>query len=331
MNDRLLRAARGEPVDRTPVWFMRQAGRYLPEYRTVRERGTLWEILADPELAAQVTLQPLRRFPGLDAAIIFSDLMVVLRVMGLEVVFAPDDGPRVDNPVTSRRDVERLRPYERVEVLGEAIRIVRREVDVPIIGFGGGPFTLATYAVEGGPSRDHRATRALMHRDPAVWDALMARLVEATVAHGRVQVESGAHAIQIFDPWAGSLSPQDYREHVLPHTRRLFEGLRGVVTIHFTTGTAGFLELVRQAGGDVIGVDWRVGLDEAWRRVGCPIQGNLDPAALLAPREVLLGRVDDVLRRAAGRPGHIFNLGHGILPQTPPEHVAAVIQRVHGP
>ncbi len=328
---RLLRALRREPVDCTPVWFMRQAGRYMAAYREVRRRHTILEICRNPELAAEVTLQPLRRFPDLDAAIIFSDILLLVEPMGIRVEFVRSEGPVIRNPVASERDVEALRPVEPQRDLRpvlEAIRLVKRELKVPLLGFAGAPFTLASYLVEGGPSEDYARTRALM-ATPA-WPRLMEKLAEAVSAHLRAQAAAGADAVQLFDSWVGVLSPEEYRRHVLPHSKRILASLP-VPSIHFGTRTWDLLEFMREAGGDAVGVDWRRPIDEAWARLGegVAVQGNLDPQALLGPREELLRRTDEVLRRAAGRPGHIFNLGHGILPETPEESVAAVIERVH--
>lgn len=318
---RFLKAARGEATDRTPVWFMRQAGRYLPEYQALRKRHTILEICGTPELAAEVTLQPLKRFPDLDAAIIFSDILVVPQQMGATVEFRSGEGPAIE------ADLEALRPFEPFAPVVEAIRIVKRESDKPLIGFAGGPFTLASYLIEGGPSKNYLKTKSLMHT-PA-WEPLMTKLADAAAAHLRAQVEAGADAVQLFDSWIGVLSPEDYRRHVLPHANSIFERVNGVPRIHFGTGTAALLELMKRAGGDVIGVDWRTNLDDARRRLdGMPVQGNLDPAALFAPPDALLRSVDDVLARG-GAAGHIFNLGHGVLPDTPIDSIAAVIERVH--
>lgn len=334
---RFLRACRRQPVDRTPVWFMRQAGRFLPEYRALRERYSILEMIRTPELAVEVTLQPLRRFQ-VDAAIIFADILPVLAGMGLELEFVRGEGPVIHNPVRREADVEALRvpdPRESVPFTLEAIRLVRRELDgrVPLIGFSGAPFTLASYAVEGGASRHYRLTKAMMYRAPRAWRALMEKLSATVAAYLQAQVEAGAQALQLFDSWAGALSPGDYARYVLPYTRRVLAAARatGVPVIHFSTGTAGMLEHVREAGGDVIGVDWRVHLDDAWRRVGYDraIQGNLDPAVLLAPWPEVKCQAADVLRRAGGRPGHIFNLGHGVLPQTPVENVQRLVEFVH--
>jgi uroporphyrinogen decarboxylase len=337
MNDRFLRACRREPVDRTPVWFMRQAGRYLPEYRALRQQHTLLTLCRTPELAVEVTLQPVRRL-GVDAAILFSDLLLPLEPMGIPFEFQAGEGPVILKPVRSAADVGALRRFEPREALVpvlEAIRILRRELadSVPLIGFAGAPFTLASYAVEGGHSTAFALTKGLMYADPAAWHRLASLLAETVGDYLRAQVEAGAQALQLFDSWVGTLDEADYREFAMPHVRSIFERLRGtgVPVIHFGTGTGHLLAAQREAGGDVIGLDWRVPLDEGWRRAGgegVAVQGNLDPALLLGPLPRLLSRVDDILRRAAGRRGHVFNLGHGVLPATPVESVQAVVERV---
>jgi uroporphyrinogen decarboxylase len=337
MTDRLLRACRRQPVDCTPVWFMRQAGRYMAEYRALRQRYSLLTICKTPELAAQVTLQPIQRLP-VDAAIIFSDLLIPLEPMGVKLVFAQHEGPIIENPIRCAADVEALRMVDPEAELGftlEAIRLVCRELagKMPLIGFAGAPFTLASYLIEGGGSRHYIQTKRFMYHQPSTWHLLLDKLGQVTTAFLRAQIQMGAGVVQLFDSWVGCLAPQDYRAYVLPHTRQVIDELRqtGAPVIHFGTGTATLLDAMREAGGDVIGVDWRIPLDEAWQRLGddVGIQGNLDPAALLAPWPEIERRVEDILRRAAGRPGHIFNLGHGILPETPVEHVAAVAELVH--
>ena len=332
---RLLQAARREPVDRTPVWFMRQAGRFLPDYRKLRERHSILELCADPELAAAAAMTAVNAFPALDAAIVFSDILQILIPMGVHVEFVAGEGPRIANPVRTAADVAALRPVEPERDLQGplgAIRILRRELEgrMPVIGFAGAPFTLATYLIEGGPSRDYARAKTLMASDPSTWNLLMTKLADAVAAHLRAQVAAGAAIVQVFDSWVGALGPDDYRESVLPHSRRVFKSLKSPA-IHFGTGTAPLLELMRDAGGDVIGLDWRVDLADARRRLGeaVAVQGNLDPTSLLLPRPQLFRRVDAVLDRAAGRPGHIFNLGHGVLPETPVENVVATIERVH--
>jgi uroporphyrinogen decarboxylase len=336
VNDRFLRACRREPVDRTPVWLMRQAGRYMPEYRALRTKHSLLELCRTPELALEVTLQPLPL--GMDAAILFSDLLLPLEPLGVKFDFVAGEGPQIENPLRTRADIERLRRFEPREGLGfvlDAIRLIRRELEgrLPLIGFAGAPFTLASYAIEGGHSTSFALTKGLMYSDPEGWNRLAGLLADVTLEYLKAQVDAGAQALQVFDSWVGVLDEADYRDLVLPHVARLFAGLKetGVPLIHFGTDTAHLLALQRQAGGDVIGLDWRTPLDEGWRRLGegVAVQGNLDPTALLAPRERLLAKADDVLARAGGRPGHIFNLGHGVLPGTPVDNVRALIEHVH--
>ena len=338
VNDRFLRACRREPVDATPVWFMRQAGRYMPEYRAIRARHTLLDICRQPELAAQVTLQPVDRI-DVDAAILFSDLLLLLAPMGIPFDFVKGEGPVIERPVRSADDVDHLRQFEPRDELShvlETIRLVRKELEgrVPLIGFAGAPFTLASYAIEGGPSSNYAKTKALMYGEPKVWHKLCDMFASIVGDYLVAQVEAGVQAVQIFDSWVGALSPDDYREFALPHTSRILEAARatGVPVIHFGTGTATLLETMATAGGDVIGADWRIPLDDAWRLIGHDraIQGNLDPTLLLGPPERMMDGAEDILRRAAGRPGHIFNLGHGILPETPVENVQALAHFVHG-
>jgi uroporphyrinogen decarboxylase len=330
---RLLQALRRERVDRTPVWFMRQAGRYMKEYREIRKRHSILEICTRPEVAAEVSLLPPKLLPGLDAAIIFSDILLLLRPMGIQIEFIQAEGPAIMNPIQSETDVDALRPLDAgsLSPTYESIRLVRRTLDgsMPLIGFAGAPFTLASYLIEAGSSRSYIKTKSAMVTP--MWPKLMSKLADAVIVHLRAQADAGAEVLQLFDSWAGALSYEDYREHVLPHSKRIFDALRGrVPTIHFATEGGGILELMAEAGGDAIGVDWRVPIDVAWNRIGDrAIQGNLDPATLLAPRDVLLKRIDEILARAGGRPGHIFNLGHGVLPETPVESVIAVIERVH--
>ena len=336
MNDRFLKACRRESVDCTPVWFMRQAGRYMAEYRVLRAKHSILELCKTPELAAQVTLQPIDRFP-LDAAIIFADILLPLEPMGLTLEFAEGEGPVIHNPVRDQTDVNRLKVIEgsELEYVAEAIRQARRALNgrVPLIGFAGAPFTLASYAIEGGSSRNYLRTKQLMYCEPKAWHQLMDKFARVITGYLRRQIKAGAQAIQLFDSWVGCLSVGDYVEYVLPHVQLIFEGLKreGVPMIHFGTGTSAMLRQMREAGGDVIGIDWRTHLDEAWATVGydVAVQGNLDPLALFAPLHEIERRVEDILRRAGGRPGHIFNLGHGILPTTPVEHVAAAIDMVH--
>lgn len=332
MNDAFLRACRREPAGGTPVWFMRQAGRALPEYRALRERYSILEITQHPDLCAEVTLQPVRRL-GVDAAIIFADITLPLLGMGVAVELREGLGPVVAEPLQGAADVERLQPfnpYEHTPALLEAVSLVRRASPVPLIGFAGAPFTLTSYLVEGGPSRQFLKVKAMIHGAPEVWHRLMERLTDVAVAFLRAQVASGAQALQVFDSWVGCLGPLDYRAAVLPHMRRLFAALPQVPVIHFGTGTAGLLELMAEAGGDVIGVDWRVALDAAWARIGPRgIQGNLDPAVAAGPFEVVREHAAAILRAAAGRPGHIFNLGHGVLPHTPVDNLRRLVDLVH--
>ncbi|GAB4254360.1 MAG: uroporphyrinogen decarboxylase [Acidobacteriota bacterium] len=332
----LLRACRREKVERTPVWFMRQAGRYLEEYRALRRRYSMLEMCRTPELAAEVTLQPLRRF-SLDAAIIFADILLPLPPLGVPFHFAAGEGPRIDEPIRTVEAVNALHPFDPEEELGyvlEALRLVRAELPegVALIGFAGAPFTLASYMIEGGHSRHFTWTRRLMYEAPEAWDRLLSLLAEVTIEYLAAQVRAGAQVVQLFDSWVGALDPEDYRRYVQPYTKRILDGIAalGAPRIHFGTGTAGILEAVRDAGGDVIGVDWRIPLGQAWARIGYDraVQGNLDPVALLAPPEVLKRKVEWILEEAGGRPGHVFNLGHGILPETPPENVAAVVEWV---
>jgi uroporphyrinogen decarboxylase len=335
--DRFLLACQRKQTDCTPVWFMRQAGRYMEEYREIRKTHPILTICKTPELAAQVTLQPIERFE-LDAAIIFADILLPLEPMGIQLEFAKGEGPIIHNPVRDAAAVTALQPFEpdeKTPFVMEAIRIVRRDLNgkVPLIGFCGAPFTLASYIIEGGHSSHYIRTKQMMLHSPSAWRTLMIKLADTMASYLRAQIRAGAQAVQIFDSWVGCLSPEDYREYVLPYSSRMIQGLKkeNVPIIHFGTGTSGFLESMREAGGDVIGVDWRINLDEAWKRLGSnvAIQGNLDPVVLFGPKAEIERRVKDILDRAAKRPGHIFNLGHGILPETPVENVAAVIEAVH--
>jgi uroporphyrinogen decarboxylase len=335
--DRFLRACRRQPVDCTPVWFMRQAGRYMATYQALRQRHSLLTLCKTPELAAEVTLQPIQQLP-VDAAIIFTDLLIPLEPMGAKLVFTPQEGPVIENPIRSQADVEALRlvdPQADLVFTLAAIRMVCRELDgkVPLIGFAGAPFTLASYLIEGAGSRHYIQTKQLMYHRPEVWHLLLDKLGCLATAFLRAQIEAGAQAVQLFDSWVGCLSPNDYRRYVLPHTKRVIDELHhtGAPVIHFGTGTATLLDAMCEAGGDVVGVDWRIPLDDAWRRIGynVGIQGNLDPVTLFAPLAEIARHVDDILQRAENRPGHIFNLGHGILPETPVEHVQAVAEMVH--
>jgi uroporphyrinogen decarboxylase len=330
-----LRACRREPVPHTPVWFMRQAGRSLPEYRKVRAGISMLDSCARPDLVTEITLQPVRRL-GVDAAILYSDIVVPVRAVGVDLDIKPGVGPVVDQPFRGPEDVRRLRPLEPeadVPYVLEAVRQLVAESPVPVIGFAGAPFTLASYLVEGGPSKTHARTKAAMYADPEGWAALMDALADLTVRYLRAQVEAGVHAVQLFDSWAGTLSALDYKRFVLPSSRRIFAGLAdlGVPRIHFGVNTGELLGLMAEAGPDVVGVDFHVPLDWGARRIGpgWAVQGNLDPAALLAPWEACAERVRDVLARAAGLPGHVFNLGHGVLPETDPDQLRRVVDLVH--
>ena len=330
-----LRACRREPVSATPVWFMRQAGRSLPEYRAVRDRLSMMTACTTADVITELTLQPCRRF-AVDAAILFSDIVVPLRAVGLDIDIKPGIGPVIGKPFRGEEDLPRLRVLEPGDVpyITEAVQALVAELGAtPLIGFAGAPFTLASYLIEGGPSKNHERTRALMYGDPAMWHALLDRLAGITAAFLRVQVDAGAAAVQLFDSWVGVLSPDDYLSAVLPHSRRIFDAIAGlgVPRIHFGVGTGELLRLMGEAGADVVGVDWRVGLDEAARRVeaGKALQGNLDPAVLLAPWPVIEQRVRQVLAQGRVAEGHVFNLGHGVLPQTDPGALTRVTDLVH--
>jgi uroporphyrinogen decarboxylase len=329
-----LRACRRERVERTPVWLMRQAGRSLPEYRALRERWSLEDIVAQPELCAEVTLQPVRRL-GVDAAVMFADIMLPLRAMGIDFELVESVGPVIANPIQTASAVEALRTppaSESVPQLLDAVRIVARESPVPVICFAGGPFTLASYAIEGRPSRDFVLTKQFMYSEPAAFALLLDKLATVMAEYLGAQVAAGAQALQLFDSWIGALSPADYEARVLPFTRRIFEATRSleVPTIHFGTATAGLLELIATCGADVISLDWRIDLDAGWQRVGFGrgVQGNLDPAVLLGPVEGVVAGTRRVLRQAGGRPGHVFNLGHGVLPGSTLENLQALVETV---
>jgi uroporphyrinogen decarboxylase len=336
MKDRFLRACRREPVDRTPIWFMRQAGRYMAEYRALREKHTLLEICKTADLATQVTLQPL--VLGVDAAILFADILLPLEPMGAPFEFAKGEGPVIHEPIASRAQIDRLRVIDAEEGLGyvlAAIRTIKRELagKVPLIGFAGAPFTLASYLVEGGKSAHFAKTKRLMYAEPDAWNALMGKLAEVVRRYLRAQIAAGADCVQLFDSWVGQLSVEDYREYVKPHSHHILKDVMtaGVPVIHFGTGTQALLADMRDAGGHVIGVDWKTPLAQACTLVGADhaVQGNMDPTALLAPREVAQRHAQRVLDAAAGRLGHVFNLGHGILPETPVDTVRAVVEYVH--
>jgi uroporphyrinogen decarboxylase len=332
----LLRAARRQPTPFTPVWLMRQAGRYLPEYRALRARHAFLELCRNPDAAAEVTLQPVERL-GVDAAILFADILLIVEPLGVGLEFAKGEGPVIHRPVRTPADVQALAPVDvdnAVPFVFETVRHVARALGgrVPLIGFAGAPFTVASYLVEGGPSRDYLHTKRLMYEAPDAWRRLMEILVDATARYLNGQIAAGADAVQLFDSWIGVLGGDDYRAYVLPHVRTLIAALTpGTPVIHFGTGTAALLSLMRQAGGDVIGLDWRVDLDAGWAAVGhdVGVQGNLDPAVLLGPPALIRERVKSILERAGGRPGHIFNLGHGVHQQTPVDHVRLMVDLVH--
>jgi uroporphyrinogen decarboxylase len=315
---------------------MRQAGRYMEEYQQIRERYCFLEMCKRPEVAAEVTLQPVDKL-GVDAAILFSDLLIPVEAMGVEIEFQENTGPVIQDPIRDAEAVESLGipdPAEDMPFVGESIRIVRKHLEgkVPLIGFSGAPFTLASYVVEGGGSRNYENIKAMMYNSPKTYRALMDKISDTLILHLNAQIEAGAQALQLFDSWVGCMSPYDYEKYVLPFSKKVIDGIEadGVPLIHFATGASALLELMRKAGGDVIGVDWRINLDEAWERIGynVGIQGNLDPAALLGPVSEIEERVKDILRRAENRPGHIFNLGHGVLPQTPVDNVIAMVKFV---
>jgi uroporphyrinogen decarboxylase len=332
---RMRAALNHEQPDRTPVWFMRQAGRCLAGYRKLRERYPIMTLAKTPDLCAEVTVMPVGAF-GVDAAVLFADIMLPLEPMGVSLEIQPEVGPIIHSPIRSAADVDRLRLIEPASELGfvmDAIRLVRHELDgqQAVIGFSGAPFTLACYLVEGRPSRDYAVAKAFMFREPAAWHALLEKLSTVVISYLNAQIDAGVHAVQLFDSWVGALSAPDYVAYVQPHVARIFDQVRGAPTIHFGTGTATLLDVMATAGGDLIGVDHRQSLDAAWERIGLDrgIQGNLDATRLLAGWEATAEGARDVLRRAAGRPGHIFNLGHGVLPDTDPGLLRRLVDLVH--
>jgi uroporphyrinogen decarboxylase len=336
LSARFLRACKHLPVDTTPVWFMRQAGRYMAEYRAIRKKYSLLEIVQQPELAAEVTLQPVRAF-NVDAAILFADILLPLQPMGLDFEFAKGEGPVIHHPVRTQADVDALRPLNPDETLAhvlDAIRLLRAELgNTPLIGFSGAPFTVASYMIEGGSSRDYKTTKLLMYSAPGIWHSFMEKLSTALAEYITAQIRAGAQAVQLFDSWVGTLSPMDYETFVLPYSKKVLDAAQatGVPVIHFGTGTAALLTLMRQAGGNVIGLDWRVPLDQGWQTIGFDraVQGNLDPVVLFASIPEMKKHIHAVLHRAKGRPGHIFNVGHGILQHTPEENVKAAVEIIH--
>lgn len=335
-NSVFLKACRGEAVPYTPIWLMRQAGRYMPEYRAARARKEFLELCKTPELAAEVTVTAAERL-GVDAAIIFADILLVLEPLGIELEFSRGDGPVIHNPVRDAADIDRLRELNdatALEFVFEAIRQTRSALrsDLPLIGFSGAPFTLASYMIEGGGSRNYALSKSLMYRDTGAWHALMSLISRALIKYLNAQIAAGVQAVQLFDSWVGCLGPEDYRQFVLPHTQSVITNITpGVPVIHFGTSTSSLLELMRSAGGDVIGLDWRVRLDDAWQRIGynVGVMGNLDPVVLFATKDYVRSEAKKILAQAQGRPGHIFNLGHGILPETPVDNVIALIEAVH--
>lgn len=334
--DRFIKACRREPVDCTPVWMMRQAGRYLPEYREIRAKHSFLEMCKTPEVAAEVTIQPVRRFE-IDTAIIFADILLPLEPMGIGLEFAKGEGPVIHNPVRTMADVRKLKPIDaatQIEFLMKAIKIALKELNgtVPLIGFSGAPFTLASYIIEGGGSRNYEHAKAMMFAEPQTWHKLMEHLTGVIVNYLNAQIDTGVQVVQLFDSWVGALGPSDYREFVLPHQKNVIAGIKkSVPLIHFAHGATHLLEMVSEAGGDVIGLDWRCDLDAAWKRVGHDkaVQGNLDPVSLFGSKEFIRKRTREILDRAAGRNGHIMNLGHGILQQTPLENAAEFINVTH--
>ncbi len=336
MNDLLLRALRRETLDRTPVWFMRQAGRSLPRYHDLKGDRDLLEVTRDPRLAADITMLPLDYFP-VDGAVLYADISTIFLGAGIPVTIEKGLGPVLPHPYDSAETIRSLRPFDPRDTLDfvmETLGILKAELDIPVLGFIGAPFTLMTYMVESPRSKERHGTKAFMWREPALWDDLMSYWSEHLIDFGKAQVEAGAACIQLFDSWAGVLHPDDYRRSVLPYSKRILDGLKaaGVPTINFATGNPALLPLMAEAGGDAVGLDWRVRVDEGWATVGHhrAVQGNLDPIALLAGEEVALARADEILQAVAGRPGHIFNVGHGLLPQTDPAVVRAVVDHVHG-
>lgn len=335
-NGPFMKACRHQPTDVTPIWLMRQAGRYMPEYREVRAKTTFLELCKNPQLCAEVMIRTVEIL-GVDAAIIFSDLLPILEPMGLDLEFAQGEGPVIHNPVRSAADVEQVLELEDLgplDFVTETVRHTRAGLPdhIPVIGFAGAPFTLASYVIEGGASRNYAHVKTLMYNDEGAFNALMSRLARAVTLYLNGQIAAGAQCVQLFDSWAGCLHPDDYRRYVLPHTKSIVDGIQpGTPVINFATGNPQLLPLLAEAGGYVIGVDWRIRLDDAWKMVGEDrgVQGNLDPLVLLGPVENIRARAQEVLDQAAGRPGHIFNLGHGVLPQTPPEHAKALIDTVH--
>jgi len=332
-NDIFLKTCLREETERTPIWLMRQAGRYMSEYQAIRSKHSFLGMCKTPELAAEITMQPLKAF-GFDAAILFSDILVPVEAMGVDLEFVEGVGPVLNTKISEKEDVDSLKipdPSSDVPFVMDAIKLLRKNLNVPLIGFSGAPFTLASYILEGGGSKNYVNSKSIMYGKPAVWDALMTKLSITISEYLNAQIDAGAQAVQVFDSWVGSLAPGDYEKYVKPYTKKIFDSLKGdVPSIHFGTGTTNLLEHMRDAGGDVIGADWRINLDDAWERIGFDrgIQGNLDPVVLFGPKVEIESRVRDIIERAGNRPGHIFNLGHGILPTTPVENVRFLVETV---
>ena len=337
-NNQFLKACRKEKTDYTPVWLMRQAGRYMEEYRKIRSKVDFLTMCKTPDLAAEVTLQPINRI-GVDAAIIFADILLPLEPMGIKLEFAKNEGPVINNPIRTNEDVNALQLIntdEELPFLPETIRIVKQELNgkVPLIGFSGAPFTLASYIIEGGSSKNYIHAKKMMYNEPETWNRLMGKISDVIINYLLAQIKAGAETVQLFDSWVGCLSTEDYRQYVLPHSKNIIENIKkeiNIPVIHFGTNTTTLLQSMKEAGGDVIGLDWRINLDEGWEKIGFDkaVQGNLDPLVLLSNPTEIEKRVKDILKRADGRPGHIFNLGHGILPQTPVDNVIALVEMVH--
>ena len=334
-NSRMMKAIRREPVDTTPVWIMRQAGRYLPEYREVRNKVTFIELCKRPDLAAQVTLDA-QRLLGVDAAILFADLLPILEPMGLDLEYQKGEGPVIHNPLYDATQIGRLKELENPDELGyvyEAVKLIRRDLpaDIPLLGFCGAPFTMASYAIEGGGSKSYVRTKTMMYSQPQAWKHLMETLVRSLGRYLNRQIESGCQAVQIFDSWAGCLSADDYEQYVMPYTKQLIDSVQGAPVINFLTGNPALLKHQRAAGGAVMGLDWRMPLAQAWETVGhdVAVQGNMDPVVLFADLETIRMKAKAVLDGATGRPGHIFNLGHGVMPEMNPDHVKALVKMVH--
>jgi uroporphyrinogen decarboxylase len=332
----LIRALKGETLKAPPIWLMRQAGRYMEEYRNLRARHDFLELCKRPDLAAEITVTPVERL-GVDAAILFADILLILEPMGIGLQYSKGDGPVIHRPVRSGKDIDALKkfdPQQELSFVYDAVKKIRVALEdkVPLIGFAGAPFTLASYLIEGGGSRNYIHTKRFFYGAPEAWKRLMERLAKVIAEYLNLQIDAGAEAVQLFDSWAGCLTPGDYERFALPYTKAVIDAVTpGIPVIHFSTGTAGSLKNIRAAGGDVIGLDWRVNLDEGWATVGhdVAVQGNLDPVALFATPKEIKARVAEILGRAAGRPGHIFNLGHGVLPETPVDHVVALVDAVH--